>query len=563
MTAAGATPQQMRDRLLQAVDNQSNIHNMVAVLEVITALEKYPITKEALEVTRLGKLINDVRKKTKDEDLAKRAKKLLKNWQKLIEPAQNEPLGANDGQYRPDATAPAVILASGELKSRSNFKNCYSPNVEMPTHRKHKGELRDGLLLASKVSKMPYYDQETPPTNGRSLDTFPDIFNNSSYPLDSADYLDHDRPSKIPINAVRPHPSSPALAKLPNNSSHLKTTMLQQLPKQDFVLSTKGLHHTKSPHSSFQSLRIKSHELSSSSEENEPISSPPKFLSSLDRSSLMCQQSVSPPVRGLYTLTEADLSTQCSNGILGSRCDTLTLLTALKSLPGHTALSEGSKTDSDISVSRMDRKRKKYRPRDYTVSLVGSATEDHTKPIKLKGRRLTFDPMTGQIKPFMQKEPQHRDELPGLTLEPKITEKELQQNPGPSPFQQTNWKELSRNEIIQSYLDRQSNVLTSCGARMPGAHFFMSEYLKNEDQHIRETRKMHILLPDIPVMDRPGVTREVTPGDLHRIHSEHWAGVNGCYDTKDNWYDWTQPILLDPHGDEHGQLVILPYVCLD
>lgn len=78
------TPNQLKQKLSEGLDDDNNVVNMGRVLEVISILEKYPITREALEETRIGRAVNEMRRKTSDEQLAKRAKKLVRSWQKVV-----------------------------------------------------------------------------------------------------------------------------------------------------------------------------------------------------------------------------------------------------------------------------------------------------------------------------------------------------------------------------------------------------------------------------------------------------------------------------------------------
>ncbi|XP_040897027.1 mediator of RNA polymerase II transcription subunit 26-like isoform X2 [Toxotes jaculatrix] len=577
MTAATATPQVMRDRLLQAIDGQSNICNMVVVVEVISFLEKYPITKEALEETRLGKLINDVRKKTKNEDLAKRAKKLLRNWQKLIEPGTGEVLSkghtgaswSSNGGAHPCISTPAATTPSGktgqELKNRNDFNNCYSPTVEKLGNRKRKGDQKERQLLPAKISKTTLNDKiqnsKQLPTNG--IGNSSEIFTDSRahQPLDReiSEPLDHDRLNKIPVNAVKPHPSAPGYSK-PLSTSLLKASVLQHQARQEQA-SSGGQYRPRSPRCSLHSPQTPKQEAvdkqtAAQASGGASLSSSTVRPGSVDTSGLgSSPQPSNVRVQGLHADGSWSADLDCHN-----RPPNTSLHNSATS-----SCSDRVCLEDDGAVSNTGKsKRQKYRPKDYMVNLDGQTVEDGTKPVRLKDRRLTFDPVTGQIKPSFHKESCQEEEARlGHRPEPQWSEQLKQNTPvPPSPFQQTDWKELSRSEIIQSYLSQQSNVLTSSGAHTPSAHFFMTEFLKKEEHQSKDTKKTHVLAPEQPAKDLPGVSREVSNEDLSRLHAQHWSGVNGCYDTKGNWYDWTECISLDPHGDE-SRLNILPYVCLD
>lgn len=557
-----------------------------------------------MQETRLGKLINDVRKKTNDEDLAKRAKKLLRNWQKLIEPgpavAVSAP-GSTNGSSHPCRTeaSPPDISVSGkgipEVKIRNDVHNTYSPKAEKSSSRKRRAEHRDsGVHLPEKISK---YDNSVspPPTNG--IAGSPDALSDQQVvPSPDRSRLEHhdDKISRIPVNAVKPRPSSPGVAKLPSTSSMIKAAVMQQQARLDEgggayyqAKSPRGL--TTSPRSAKQDAVAK--RSSAYAPKGTPVPSP----SSRD-SPLSLPQPVSSPApasthsshrSSMHCAGSSDVPSHCSPHDTSATLESPSVSPS-PSHPYHNSelhrpTPEGAVSASDdtdgSAIANSEYKRKKYRSRDYSVNLDGQKLEDTTKPVRLKERRLTFDPVTGQIKPLVHKEPSQTDEaaIPDPAESRQRTESTVHPpaagpppapasgpapGPSPNPFHQTNWKELSRNEIIQSYLNLQSNVLTSSGVQAPSAHFFMSEYLKREEQEIKDSRKVHVLQSDSSVGSLPGVTREVTGEDLDRIHTQHWPGVNGCYDTKGTWFDWTECISLDPHGDE-SKLNILPYVCLD
>lgn len=54
---------------------------------------------------------------------------------------------------------------------------------------------------------------------------------------------------------------------------------------------------------------------------------------------------------------------------------------------------------------------------------------------------------------------------------------------------------------------------------------------------------------------------EITDEDVTRLHTQHWTGMNGCYNSWGTWRDWTQTVSLQSYNND--PLHILPYVVSD
>ncbi|XP_051531308.1 mediator of RNA polymerase II transcription subunit 26-like isoform X2 [Myxocyprinus asiaticus] len=179
-------PQQLKEQLLQAIDAQNNIQNLAAVLDVICCLENYPMTKEALVETRLGKLINDLRKRSTDEELVKRLKKLVRSWQRL--------LGLNE------ATAKEFSCCADRIKSAQ--AECISGSTQTLSENHSK------TVSCSNVSQR---DEMSRPVAGQPIN-----------------YLAIVRPSRIPVRAIKPYSSFLEHPKQSSASSSLRTSLSNQ-----------------------------------------------------------------------------------------------------------------------------------------------------------------------------------------------------------------------------------------------------------------------------------------------------------------------------------------------
>lgn len=424
------------------------------------------------------------------------------------------------------STAHSGIIGT-ELKNRNDFNNFSSPRISKRNCKKSIDSHKEGHFFPGAFSKVTRNDKtscsQQLPKNG--INDKPELYSDTSaHHSADGDFSEHlcsEKPNKIPVSWVKPHPKVPGYSKPPSTSFLLKASVQQKQSRQEQVTS-RGQFELRSPHSS-------SHGPQNSKQEHDT-----------KQSAAQVQSVFSPTTRPAFGQGPSNQTSNVS------------------------AFDKGFSFKDVNTRKEKKMKGKKHRSKDHVIQLDRQAPEKRTKPVMLQDR-LSIDPETEQIAPsFNEESREMQDHSSVHKVESQACTEQSTSFPSAShcPFQQTDWKMLARSEIIQSYLSQQSSALASSGARTPGGHFFMTEFLKKEAHQSQGNCKTHTLEPEVSPEELPGIHREITTEDLKRLHTHRWAGVNGCYDTKGQWFDWSECISLDPQGDK-SKLNILPYVSLE
>uniref|UniRef100_A0A914W7Q6 TFIIS n=1 Tax=Plectus sambesii TaxID=2011161 RepID=A0A914W7Q6_9BILA len=93
---------------------------MDGAMDLLRTLAKTPITIDVLTKTRIGMTINELRKKTTDEQVSKRAKALIKQWKNLLEQKNGKADAAEVGLPRTDSIASNMSDQDGSSSRKAS-----------------------------------------------------------------------------------------------------------------------------------------------------------------------------------------------------------------------------------------------------------------------------------------------------------------------------------------------------------------------------------------------------------------------------------------------------------
>lgn len=237
------TPVEIKEKLLKALDEDNNVVDMAGVLAVITVLETYPITREALEQTRIGRTVNELRRKTSNDQLAKRAKKLVRNWQKLISASpQSDNCAVNGDKDNGERIAGKHAQLSSLQGSDSSCPNspAFPQKLVSPALSRvnaQNASVRSSPSLSHTVK--PTTPNLQPSQRSKSKPSTPKL------PQSSTTFNSKPNTPNLPVQQQQRGRSKPTTPNLPQNSRLGQSPKLMRTDSPKYSLNQKSVNSPK------------------------------------------------------------------------------------------------------------------------------------------------------------------------------------------------------------------------------------------------------------------------------------------------------------------------------
>lgn len=619
------TPQELKDKLLRTLDNDYNVVDMAGAREALSILEKYPITRETLEQTRLGRYVNEMRKRTTDKDFAKRIKNLVRSWQVLVTPGPPASTAAesvvSDPPTRVNGKAPVNTRL---LDGNSHLKGLIGMRPTSPASRPE-----TPCSIRSSISS-PRSTHGAPPVMAVSTSRRDGIEPSSVARESSAVATSLARcASEVPLSSSRSAVASPLVghtavvsqhrtqnAKLhsapttPMNSTNLGGQLMASSATNNIV--TSGKRKREDETSSQPGIKLKIMKKSSTIESEVHLKDCLPSTTSADTWSCTAETTAhKPPSANGLLASLPDASTPPSSA---SVPQTTPQVKSRRGRPPNSAgrkvvaLDRASSVVSTTSVASIGRAESTTvsRPETPATSLptfvpkVATTAELIQKLHASGDLRLTASETVKKIasNQIIKETLSENDSVVPAAAKPRPRKKNSVAMPPSTPDMMTMFQ--IKNEMVHKFLessvppDSPSNSLMNLLKRLdpppdPEAPLF-NDHSTSKLSHpwsalaaaspgpnrtadnLRDPVALDSPWDSLPPVDPdqidwsttdyvapdPDTRPPVTDDDVERLHASQWPGVNGQYDFRNEWSDWTKTFSVSSYNGD--LLHILPYV---
>ncbi|ELU03618.1 hypothetical protein CAPTEDRAFT_186172 [Capitella teleta] len=565
------TPQDLKERLLKAVDQDHNVVNMAEVLDVFSFLERHTISREILEQTRMGLTVNNIRRQTSNKDLAKRARALLRAWQKLLPSTQPTVNGDahNTGNGSVLHRNVNSLVNSAESKPNSPVSRPGTPGL---SHRRP-GTPASSSTHAANTPLSSFHKSRLSPKSAIATGVSSPVLSQPSPSASSSPHLTSSTPHAA--NACISRSSTPTEALSKKNVANKRKRRVdsplaegREVKHNNYPKNTSCDNDAESggikltiKHDRMNGLVSHTDIFKNGASSSTDEAHPPPFKRTVSSSSLKLEEA--HELRGTPGPSLERVQSASALAMASRTPKVKTTMQLMKELHESGVKLRSSETITKIALNQIQ---KEDDSDQMSVVPAGAKPRPRKKPAMLPptpSHRTLSQTKEERIQKFLQTSisaGSDADLNALLHLDPPLELDASQSQADVKRCHEERFADLERRELNSAEPCEDDELAVEVERPADEKQRFLDDpwsFLPALDLNTIDFEDDQYYIADEDVQERS----TVTPNMVSRLTESNWAGVNGQFDHEDRWHDWVAAYSLPSF---QGQMLhLLPYVDLE